>query len=154
MTGGRVMRRRLDRIGTMLPDPKPPAPPLNLAALTEAEVAEVEALAARCTRDPHGRRFGDRWNLDALSDAELGRLEVLLRKAHGHPQSHKDRRPVASALPFAFWPLAFRSSLLNAVPGHTVDNHPPRWFVGGSAIAGLRGRQFGAPWTSGRSCGC
>ncbi len=75
------MWRRLDRVGAVLPEPPPPTPPPNLAALTAAEVAEVEALAARCTRDPGGRRFGDRWGLDALSDAELERLEALTRKA-------------------------------------------------------------------------
>ncbi len=85
MTGGRVLRRRIDRVRATLPEPRPPAPPPNLAALTAAEVAEVETLAARCSRDPGGRRFGDRWGLDVLSDAELDRLEVLLRKAHGSP---------------------------------------------------------------------
>ncbi len=80
-----VLRRRLDRIGAALPEPRPPSRPVNLAALTPAEMAEVEALAARCTRDPSGRRFGDRWDLDVLSDSELERLEVLLRKVHGSP---------------------------------------------------------------------
>ncbi len=80
-----MLRRRLDRVGAALPEPKPPAPPPNLAALTEAEVAEVEVLAVRCTRDPGGRRFGDRWDLDVLSDAELERLEVLLRKVQTLP---------------------------------------------------------------------
>ncbi len=64
----------------MLPEPKPPSRPVNLAALTTEELAEVEALAGRCTRDPGGRQFGDRWDLDVLSDAELERLEVLVRK--------------------------------------------------------------------------
>ncbi|MDP9359796.1 MAG: hypothetical protein M3R02_31835 [Chloroflexota bacterium] len=82
MAGGKVLRRRVERIGATLPELKSRVPPLNLAALTAAEVAEVEALAARCPRDPGGRRFGDRWDLDALSDVELHRLEVLLRKAH------------------------------------------------------------------------
>ncbi|MDP9353926.1 MAG: hypothetical protein M3R02_01330 [Chloroflexota bacterium] len=81
MAGSRVLRRRLERVRTVLPEPKPPARSVNLAVLTEAEMAEVEALAARCTRDPGGRRFGDRWGLDALSDAELARLEALTRKA-------------------------------------------------------------------------
>ena len=80
-----MLRRRLDRVGTMLPDPKPPVPPPNLAALTPEEVADLEALAVKCSRDPSGRRFGDRWDLDVLSDAELERLEVLLRKVHGSP---------------------------------------------------------------------
>ncbi len=75
-----MLRRRLERVGTVLPEPKPPARSVNLAILTAAEVAEVEALAAICTRDPNGRRFGDRWDLDVLSDAELERLEVLVRK--------------------------------------------------------------------------
>ncbi len=85
MAGGRVLWRRLDRVVAVLPEPQPPAPPPNLAALTPEEVAEVEALAAKCTRDPGGRRFGDRWNLDVLSDAELERLEILLRKVHAVP---------------------------------------------------------------------
>ncbi|HSH58593.1 MAG TPA: hypothetical protein VK988_02920 [Acidimicrobiales bacterium] len=80
MAGSRVLRRRVERIGTVLPEPKPPVRRVNLAVLTEAEVAEVEALAAICTRDPGGRRFRDRWDLEALSDAELARLEVLVRK--------------------------------------------------------------------------
>ncbi len=74
-----MLRRRLERIGATLPKPKSRVPPLNLAALTAAEVAEVEALAARCPRDPGGRRFGDRWDPDALSDAELGRLGELMQ---------------------------------------------------------------------------
>ncbi len=69
----------------VLPEPKPPARPVNLAVLTEEEVAEVEALAAKCTRDPGGRRFRDRWDLDALSDAELERLAVLVRKVRALP---------------------------------------------------------------------
>ena len=81
-----MLRRRLDRVGAVLPEPRPPAPPPNLAALTPEEVAEVEAVAAKCTRDPAGRQFGDRWNLDVLSDAELERLEVLLRKVHALPE--------------------------------------------------------------------
>ncbi len=85
MAGGRVLRRRLERVGAVLPEPKPPVRPVNLAALTAAEVAEVEALAARCSRDPGGRRFRDRWDLDALSDAELDRLEVLICKVHALP---------------------------------------------------------------------
>ena len=80
-----MLRRRLDRVGAVLPEPRPPAPPPNRAELTAEEVAEVEALAARCMRDPGGRRFGDRWDLDMLSDAELDRLEVLLRKVHAVP---------------------------------------------------------------------
>ncbi len=77
-----MLRRRMERIGTMLPDPKPPIPLPNLAVLTEAEMAEVEALAAKCTRDPQGRRFADRWDLEALSDVELERLEGLVCKVH------------------------------------------------------------------------
>ncbi len=80
-----MLRRRLDRVRAGLPEPRPPVPPPNLAALTEAEMAEVETLAAICMRDPHGRRFRDRWDLDALSDAELARLEVLLGKVHEVP---------------------------------------------------------------------
>ncbi len=80
-----MLRRRLDRVRAALPEPGPSVPPPNLAALTAAEVAEVEALAARCTRDPDGRRFRDRWDLDALSDAELARLEILMRKVHALP---------------------------------------------------------------------
>ncbi len=84
MAGGRVLRR-LDRVGSVLPEPRPLAPPPNLAALTPEEVAEVEALAARCTRNPGGRWFGDWWDLDVLQDAELERLDVLLGKAQGAP---------------------------------------------------------------------
>lgn len=80
-----MLRRRLDRVGAALPEPQPPALPANLAALTSEEVAEVEALAAKCLQDLDGRRFGDRWDLDALSDAELERLEVLQRKVHAVP---------------------------------------------------------------------
>ncbi|MDP9367978.1 MAG: hypothetical protein M3Q03_06840 [Chloroflexota bacterium] len=58
---------------------------MNLAILTAAEMAEVEALAARCSRNPRGRRFRDRWDLDALSDAELERLEVLMGKVNALP---------------------------------------------------------------------
>ncbi len=85
--GGKELRRRLERVGAVLPEPKPPVRPVNLAALTAVEVAEVEALAAICTRDPGGRRFGDRWGLDVLSDGELERLEVLLRKVRALPQA-------------------------------------------------------------------
>ncbi len=80
-----MLRRRLDRVGAALPEPRPPVPPPNLAVMTAAEVADLEALAVKCSRDPSGRRFGDRWDLDVLSDAELARLEVLLRKVHGPP---------------------------------------------------------------------
>ncbi len=80
MAVGRVLRRRLERVGAVLPEPRLPVPPTKLAALSAAEMTEVETLAARCMRDPGGRRFDDRWDLDALSDAELERLEVLLRK--------------------------------------------------------------------------
>ncbi len=80
-----MLRRRLDRVGAALPEPKPPSLSVNLAALTSEEVAEVEALAARCTRDPGGSDFRDRWDLDVLSDSELERLEVLLRKVHTLP---------------------------------------------------------------------
>ncbi len=83
-----MLRRRLDRVGSMLPEPKSRVPPLNLAALTAAEVVELEALPARCMRDPGGRRFGDRWDLDVLSDAELERLEVLMRKVHALPVAY------------------------------------------------------------------
>ncbi len=88
MTGGRVLRRRVERVRAILPEPKPPVPTLNLAALTPVELAEVEVLAAICTRDPNGRRFGDRWDLDVLSDAELERLEVLMRKVHALPVAY------------------------------------------------------------------
>ncbi len=37
--GSRALRRRLEQVGAALPKPKPPVPPLNLAALTPAEVA-------------------------------------------------------------------------------------------------------------------
>ncbi len=87
MAGSRVLRRRVERVGAVLPEPKPPARVVDLAVLTTEEVAEVEALAARCTRDPSGRRFGERWDLDVLSDAELERLEVLLRKVRALPQA-------------------------------------------------------------------
>ncbi len=85
MAAGRVLQLRLSRVEAALPQPKPPSRPVNLAALTEAEMAEVEALAARCTRNPGGRWFGDRWDLDVLQDAELERLDVLLGKAQGAP---------------------------------------------------------------------
>ncbi len=49
MALGMALRWRLERVGVALPEPEPLAPPPNLAALTAAQVAEVEALAARCT---------------------------------------------------------------------------------------------------------
>ncbi len=80
-----MLLRQLDRVGAALPELRPPAPSPNLAALTAAEMAEVEALAAICTRDPLGKRFGDRWDLDVLSDTELERLAVLMRRVWALP---------------------------------------------------------------------
>ncbi|MDP9355240.1 MAG: hypothetical protein M3R02_08150 [Chloroflexota bacterium] len=57
------------------------APLLNFASLTSNEAEELDALAAKSSRDPGGARFADRWDGRALSDAEPDRLEQLMRKA-------------------------------------------------------------------------
>lgn len=76
------LRRRVDRIGVILPAPAPPPAPIDLTRLTDKEWAELEIIGARCRPDEGPYPSADRLGLWALSDADLNRLEILTKKLH------------------------------------------------------------------------
>lgn len=73
-----TIARRLATLEARLPPIRPTRSPLALDRLTPDERDDLAAITTRTGRDAAGRL-----DLEALTDADLERLEALLRKAWG-----------------------------------------------------------------------